>query len=146
MLGSLLATSVALAGPYTDDLAKCLVDSTTAQDRVTLVRWMFIAFAAHPSVASLTTIQPADVDKANAEFGNITMRLLTESCREKTKTAVKFEGLISIQASFQTLGQVAGFELGNSPEVQARMAGIQTQVDSSRIKALLEEAGVAAPH
>ena len=36
-----LATEPALAGPYSDDLTKCLVRSTTNADRNALVKWMF---------------------------------------------------------------------------------------------------------
>jgi hypothetical protein len=36
-------TSMAAAGPYSDDLAKCLVKSTTKEDRVSLIRWLFAA-------------------------------------------------------------------------------------------------------
>ena len=141
---AVLAPVTASAGPYTDDLSKCLVASTTVDDRLSLARWMFLSFAAHPSVAGIVTTKPADVDKANAEFGVLFMKLLTDSCREKTKAALSYEGPIAIQLSFQVLGQVAGMELARSPEVQARMSGVSKQIDAGKIKALVDETGAKA--
>jgi len=53
-----LLASPAVAGPYSDDLAKCLVRSTTPEDKTLLVQWMFATMAlqrelfAHPDVAA----------------------------------------------------------------------------------------------
>lgn len=41
-------SSSALAGPFNDKLAVCLVKSTTETDRALLMRWMFAAMASHP--------------------------------------------------------------------------------------------------
>ncbi len=139
VLMAILTPVIATAGPYTDDLSKCLVASTTVDDRVALVKWMFISFAAHPSVAGIANTKPADIERANADFGALLMRLLTSSCREKTQVALKYEGSAAIQLSFQVLGQVAGMELARNPDVQARMSGISKQIDESKIKALVEE-------
>jgi hypothetical protein len=136
----LLATShTAFAGPYTDDLSKCLVASTSQSDRVALARWIFISFSAHPGVAPISAVKPADVDAANAQAGQLFMKLLTESCRDKAKVAIRYEGTVAIQLSFQTLGQVAGVELASDPRVQARMSGMLKSLDENKIKSLAAE-------
>ena len=135
----LLLSNGAFAGPYTDDLSRCLVASTTQADRVALARWMVIAFSAHPSVAPLSAVKPADIEIANAEIGDLFMKLLTDSCREKTKVALKFEGPAAIQLSFQVLGQVAGAELASNPSVQARMTGAAKHIDVAKLKELTAE-------
>jgi len=134
-----LLAPLAAAGPYTDDLSKCLVASTTPADRVALVRWIFIAFSAQPTVATMSAVKPADVDGANAEIGGLFMKLLTDSCREKAKLALRYEGPATIQLSFQVLGQVAGMELASSPEVQARMTGFSKHIDVEKLKELSGE-------
>jgi hypothetical protein len=135
----LLLSQAALAGPYTDDLAKCLVASTTQADRVALARWIFISFSAHPSVAPISSVKAADIESANAEVGDMFMKLLTASCREKAKIALRYEGSAAIQLSFQVLGQVAGMELASSPDVQARMSGFAKHVDEQKIKDMATE-------
>jgi hypothetical protein len=130
----LFLSNAAFAGPYTDDLSKCLVASTTQADRVALARWIFISFAAHPSVAPISSVKPADIESANAEIGSLFMKLLTDSCREKTKMAIKYEGPAAIQFSFQTLGQVAGMELASNASVQARMWAFQSTSMKARLR------------
>ncbi len=124
------------AGPYTDDLSKCLVESTTKDDRVALVRWMFAAASAHPAVASIATVSAEDLDKANAETGALFMRLLTETCEDKARKALAYEGNTTIPTSFQILGQVAGSELFSSPEVTQAMAGLRHHIDEKKLEAL----------
>jgi hypothetical protein len=51
------------AGPYGDELAKCLVESATKEDRVALVRWMFAAEAANPAVSSIANVFPKGHDR-----------------------------------------------------------------------------------
>jgi hypothetical protein len=97
----LLACGSAAAGPYGDDLAKCLVESTTHDDRTALVRWMFAAIAAHPAVASIAKVTPEVMEGANKSASALFMRLLTESCKEKAQKALKYEGPGTLQTSFQ---------------------------------------------
>ena len=137
--GLLSLATTAFAGPYTDDLSKCLVASTTQNDRVALARWIFIAFSAHPSVAPLSAAKASDIDNSNAEISDLVMKLLTVSCREKTKMALQYEGPAAIQLSFQALGQVAGMELASNPAVQASMSGFAKRLDEAKLKALTTE-------
>jgi hypothetical protein len=135
----LLASSIAHAGPYTDDLSKCLVESTTKEDRTSLVRWMFAAAAANPAVASIAHVSPKVMDEANATTGALFMRLLTESCKDKAKKALMYEGPATIQMSFTVLGQVAAGEMFASPEVKEAISGLQKHVDAKKLEALKAE-------
>lgn len=124
------------AGVYTDDLTKCLVESTSKQDRLSLVRWMFAAMSQHPAVTSLTNVKDSDVEKANSETGALFMRLLTESCAEATTKAVRYEGPAAIQMSFQVLGQVASSELFTDPGVLQVISGLEKYTDQKKLEAL----------
>ncbi|HEX7375427.1 MAG TPA: hypothetical protein VF277_10645 [Steroidobacteraceae bacterium] len=136
VLGAQLAGSGAHAGPYSDDLSKCLVDTTTRDDRTALVRWMFTAASAHPAVASISSATPKEIDEANQVVGKLFMRLLTESCAEAASKAVKYEGPNAIETGFNTLGQVAGSELFSSPEVTAAMTGLQKYLDPKKLETI----------
>ena len=133
--------SRASAGPYSDELGKCLVRSTTSADRGALVRWMFIALANHPAVKSVVSVSRAQIDEANRTTGELFMRLLTTSCRDETTRAVQYEGNGALAAGFQVLGQVAGRELMTSPDVAASLAGLQEHLDANRIAELVRNAG-----
>jgi hypothetical protein len=139
ILVSSLATGPAWAGVYTDELSKCLVESTSAEDRTALVKWMFTAASAHPAIHSLSTATTADMDSANEATGALFTRLLTESCKVQTQKALRFEGPATLQLSFTVLGQVAGAELFSNPAVTQNMAGLDKYVDSKKIEALKAE-------
>jgi hypothetical protein len=138
-LAILSSAPPAMAGPFSDDLSRCLVSSTTPHDRTSLVRWLFAAMAQHPAVASLATVSGADVEAANAEAGALFMKLLTESCRDRTKAALKYEGPAAIQLSFQVLGQAAAGEIFANPKVASVLAGLKKYADSKKLEALKEQ-------
>ncbi len=127
----------AQAGVYTDELSKCLVSSTSKDDRIALVRWMFAAASAHPAVSSIAATTPQQLDDANRSVGELFMRLTTVSCREQTKNAILYEGQLAIQGGFEVLGQVAGTEMFSSPEVAAGMAGLEKYIDNTKISELV---------
>lgn len=135
-----LSTGAAWAGVYTDDLSKCLVDSTSTDDRTALVKWLFAAASAHPAIGTLSSVTPADLDSANQVVGGLFMRLLTDSCKLQAQKALRFEGPATLQLSFSVLGQVAGTELFSNPVVANNMAGLQKFVDARQLESLLAEA------
>lgn len=133
---TLLPPVAATAGPYGDELGKCLVESTSQRDRVDLVRWMFSAAALHPAVKPIAAVTEEQLDEATQATGKLFMRLLTESCRAETEKALQFEGATTIETAFSVLGQVAGREMFSSPEVAAGLALLENYVDSEELEAL----------
>ena len=132
------AAAPAVAGVYTDDMSRCLVESTSAEEKIKLVRWITVGMLQHPAVSELGKATPEDIEKSNASVGALFMRLLTEVCKEKSAKAIKYEGPAAIQVSFTVLSQVAAAELFSEPKVQAVMAGLEKHVDSKKIEALAE--------
>jgi hypothetical protein len=128
------------AGPYSDDLSKCLVAKTTEADRVAFVQWMFSAAALHPAVRPIASITPEQLDAANKRTADLFMKLLTESCRTESGAVIKYEGLAAFQSSFQVLGQIAGNELFASPEVAAGMSGLEKYFDKEKLQSLVGKA------
>ena len=81
---AVLSPESALAGPYGDELAKCLVKSTTDADKTYLVKWLFAAAALHPDVKSIASVSDAQRDELNKNAAKLFERLLTESCRSRS--------------------------------------------------------------
>jgi hypothetical protein len=133
------ASQSAVAGLYTDDLSRCLVSSTTKEDRVVLVKWIFTALAQHPDVASLTTIDSANAESATKELGAMFMRLMTDVCGAKLVEAIKYEGTSALEQSFSVLGQVAARELMVHPDVLKSLTGLEKHLDRSKFEALKEK-------
>ena len=135
---ALIASPPLRAGPYSDDLAKCLVESTTKDDRISLVRWMFASASAHPAVASIASVSPQVLDDANKLTGELVTRLLTVSCKTQTQKAFRYEGKDTFKLSFQVLGQVAGTEMFADPAVAKATAGLSKYIDAEKIQAIVK--------
>ena len=125
--------SPAFAGPYTDDLSRCLVEKTTSDDKIALVQWMFVAMSQHPSVASMTKVTAADVEKHNKGAGELFMRLLTDTCGEPFRKAMQFEGANAIASSFEVLGGAAMQDLMSNPQVTTMMSGLEKHFDPEKL-------------
>ena len=130
------ASAPSSAGVFGDDLTRCLVESTSPVDRAQLVRWIFVAMAQHPLVASMSNVKADQKEQSSKEVGELFMRLLTETCKEKAKVAIKAEGAAAIQLSFQVLGQVAAGEIFADKNVIAVMSGLEKYVDKAKLQEL----------
>lgn len=131
----------ALAGPYTDDLSKCLVAKTTSDDKNRLMAWVFAAIALNPSVAPMASVTPAQRTAINADMARLFEALMTDTCRGEAQAAVKYEGKSAIEASFTVLGQVAGRELFASPAVAQGLAELDSLIDKKKMEDLFDTSG-----
>lgn len=129
----LLGGLPAVAGPYSDDLSRCLVRSTGDADKRALVKWIFAAVALHPEVADIASVTPDQRAEMTRNTARIFEKLLAESCRTEVQQAVQYEGPQTIGSSFQVLGQVAARELFANPAVAANMADLGRYIDQKRI-------------
>ncbi len=130
------AATTAVAGPFGDDMAKCLVIATSRQDRTALVKWIFAAVALHPDVAPLATISTQQREAINKAAGALFQHLLTESCKAETQAAIRNEGALTIQYAFQILGQEASRGLFTDPRVAESARDLAKYMDSDKLKAL----------
>jgi hypothetical protein len=136
LAAGLLLASAAQAGPYTNDLSTCLVGKSTVDDHTVIVQWMFAAMSRHPAIAPMGTVSDAQVDKANARMAELYVRLLTVTCKDQAKLAIKNEGDIALSQSFQALGQQAGRELFINPDVLKGMSGFSKYFDRKKLEEL----------
>jgi hypothetical protein len=135
------------AGPYSDELAKCLVRKTSDADKALLIRWMFVAMSASPAVREVVATSPQLRHDYALKGGGLFQRLLTEDCRAETVAALKYEGNKAVETSFEVLGQVAMRSLLGDSAVQREMTAMATSFDQPKFEALLRDAGLppAAP-
>ena len=124
------------AGVYSDDMTKCLVASTSQQDKVALVRWIFATAALHPEVASIANISASERESLNRSMGALVEKLLTQTCRKQTMDAIKYEGPVAFQQSFNVLGQVAMRELMDNKEVSASAGAFAQYMDKKKLESI----------
>lgn len=133
---SLFVSAHAVAGPYGDDMAKCLVRQATPDDRKVFIRWLFAAMTLHPDIASMANVTAKQRDDLDRSAGALFQKLLTESCRSETQLAIRYEGPAVVQYAFQVFGQAAGSDLLTNPNVAAGMKNLAKYIDENKIKAL----------
>jgi hypothetical protein len=98
---------------------------------------MFVSMANHPAVRSMISVSEKQSEEANRTTAALFMRLLTTSCREDAQRAIQFEGALALQAAFQSLGTVAGYEMSANPEVSEKLKGFDRYLDRERLQALV---------
>lgn len=133
-----LLPGAACAGPYGDDLSKCLVASTTQADKALLVKWIFSAISLNEEIAPFVSMPASKREALSKETAGLYMRLMTESCRSQLRDAYKYEGSGAIGNAFNLLGQVASQEMFASPSVAAGLDSLTKHFDETTLKAAVE--------
>ena len=131
------------AGPLTDALGHCLVRSSSDADRTALMRWTFVAIAAHPGVRDLTAVSDTRRQEITRAAGRLFSRLITADCRAEAVAAIRGDGPGAIEQAFQMLGASASGDLMNSPAGAAVLTDIASHFDMEALDAILQEAAAA---
>ncbi len=143
-VSTLFCTGIAHAGPYTDDLSKCLVKSTTSNDEVAFMKWIFGALSLHPAITSLVSITPQQRAEFQKNAAALIVRLVTADCRQQALNSVKYEGVNEMETSFAVFGQAAMRDLMNNQSVSQGMSTLGTYFqDDQNWLAFLRAAGLA---
>ena len=137
LLAFAMCAGPAHAGVYGDDLGKCLVESSSAQDKQQLMQWIFFAIALNPGITPYATITPEQRASADKGMARLFEKLVGDTCAKQASAALKYEGPSAFGDSFELLGQVAGRELFASPEVAAGTAAFTQQLDIPALQAKL---------
>ncbi len=130
----------AATGMYTESLTRCIVESTTDDDKRSVVTWIFSIIALHPDVQGMMLVSDAEREDANKRIANLLETLLTKTCRAQAVDAIKYEGDAALGKSFETLGQIAMTELLNHPNVNAGLSGFTKYVDVQSVEKALRPA------
>jgi hypothetical protein len=132
-IASILFAASCWAGPYGDDLKKCLVESTSKRDNIVLVRWLSKALLAHPEVKDLAALSNAKAVQIDKDFARYVERLLGENCSAQFASVIRYEDQDAIRKSFEFLGQVAMKELMDNAQVQEAVTGVLKQLDMEKL-------------
>ena len=106
------------AGPFGDEMAKCLVTSTSNRDRTKIIKWMFRVYGEHPEVSYIVDLSDREKKVIDKDIADVFTRLLSEDCVDETKKALDYEGDNVMFTAFETLGQVAAQGFNVNPSVE----------------------------
>ena len=137
----LLSAGTAKADIYTDDLKRCIVASTSSEDRLAFVRWIFGAIADHPAVSDFSNVSEESRRESAVLSAQMMERLVLEDCRPQAILALRYEGYNAIEEAFGAVGEMAMGDLMADESVSSQMDALGTHVDEARWRALATEAG-----
>ena len=126
-----------MAGPYVDELKKCLVESSSPNDMRNLVKWVARAIAAHPNLGDLYAISPAKEAEIDKNFAQYVERVLLENCHRQTQNLMRYENTDGLRVAFEFLGQVAMQQLMEDRNVTTAIGAFIKHVDIKRFEATL---------
>ena len=126
-------TQMAIAGPTVDQLSNCLVKSTTATDKTTVLQWTFVALSAHPELKKFSNVNEEQRTQLDKNLAQVLQRILVEQCSAQTKAVIAAEGVQAVGDSFQELGQITGEEILENPEVKTQLKGVLRYIDLNRL-------------
>lgn len=126
-------SQVSMAGPTVEQLSDCLVKSTTAADKTTVLQWTFVALSSHPDLKSLSQVTPEQKQALDQKLATVLQRILVEQCSTQAKAVIQTEGLQAVGESFQELGQITGEEILKNPEVKGQLQGVLRYVDLNKL-------------
>ncbi|OAL81222.1 hypothetical protein AY606_00210 [Acinetobacter sp. SFB] len=130
LLGS---AQLATAGPTVDQLSNCLVKSTTATDKKTVLQWTFVALSTHPDLKAYSNVTDVQKEQLDKSLATVLQRILVEQCSSQTKAVIAAEGVQAVGDSFQELGKITGEEILENPEVKSQLKGVLRYVDLNKL-------------
>ena len=133
--------SPASAGVDSDAATQCMVKSATDADQITMVQWIFVGMATHPSLQAYANVSPEQRAAANKEMSAVVVRLLSQSCHKEVVDAMKNEGRSVLGKSFEALGQAAVGGLMTNPAVAKALTTWITPEAVQAFAALALESG-----
>ena len=132
-LSMLGASQMAAAGPTVDQLSDCLVKSTTAADKTTVLQWTFVALSAHPELKKFSNVNEEQRTQLDKNLAQVLQRILVEQCSAQTKAVIQAEGMQAVGDSFQELGSITGEEILKTPEVKEQLKGVVRYIDLNKL-------------
>lgn len=129
----LSATQFTHAQTTVDQLSDCLVKSTTATDKTTVLQWTYAALSAHPDLKAFSQVTPQQKDQLDQKLAQVLQRIIVDQCSAQTKAVIQTDGLEAVGQSFQQLGREAGESIIKDPAVSQQLQGTLRYIDLNKI-------------
>ena len=131
-----ISNQLTFAGPFGDEMARCLVTSTNNRDKNKLVKWMFRVYGEHPEVSHMVDLSDREKKVIDQEVAQLFTRLLSEDCTDETKKALDYEGDNVMFTAFSVLGQAAAKSFNDNPTVKISINKFTEFIDIEKLNYL----------
>ena len=123
----------ALSGAFTDELARCMVNSTTLNEKIIFMEWTIRLLSEHPELKDLVQISENQKITMDKKLGNVFTTLVAERCKEETEKAIKFEGYEQMVSAFGALGAASTRAITTHPDVMKSSQDYAKYIDFSSL-------------
>jgi hypothetical protein len=138
---ALTVGGVARAGPYADELSKCLAEKSTDAERTQLAVWLYEEMSANPTLKPMSNVTDAQRTESRKAVASLVQRLLIDDCRPQAAAALKNEGGGVALRSFWGIAQDSIGSLARDPAVTTNMSQIGQYFDTAKLAAALMDTG-----
>ena len=107
-----------ISGPFSDEFARCIVNSSTPNEKTSFIEWMIRIFNEHPELKDLVEISDNQKIKLDKNIANIFSNLVTVRCKKEAEKAIEFEGYQSMYGAFGAFGAAASQTVLAHPDVE----------------------------
>ncbi len=122
----------------TEAIGQCLIDRTTAEDRLLLVCWVTFAFAAQSVLQDAIKVDKAKLADTNRRVAGPVTSLVAERCSAEARSAVPAEGDKTPEGkACEMLGEVASDEVMLAARVIATISALASQVGDAPLSSAL---------
>jgi len=101
----LLTYKSAFSGPFSDNLAQCMIKNISDTDNRILTNWIASVMVQHPQID--IEMSPSDIEFYNRSIALLFEDLLTVRCKQETAEALTFESEEAFASAFEVLGIVS---------------------------------------
>ncbi|MDE2421318.1 MAG: hypothetical protein KGO49_09095 [Gammaproteobacteria bacterium] len=115
--------------PYSTELKKCFLTSATTEQKESITKWIFVAYSSNPLLNQMVSISSKEREQINKSFADTYTTLLTQTCKNQTIDAFKYEGTSARTTAFFALGEIGGRELVSNPIVLQNMKDFTKYLD-----------------
>lgn len=131
------ATATAQTNPELGKhLGECFAAKSTGQDRIDLMRWLMVSWAASPRVQDVVKVSAAAQAETDKTMARIVMRLLTVDCVDQARPVLKAKDAAAMGLAFSAFGEIASNEIGADKQVDAALSGFGKLLDDKALEQL----------
>ena len=132
----LLTYKSAFSGPFSVNLAQCMIKNISDTDNRILTNWIASVMVQHPQID--IEMSPSDIEFYNRSIALLFEDLLTVRCKQETAEALTFESEEAFASAFEVLGIVSMEKLIEHPTVISASENVINYIDLNKLSKIFE--------
>ena len=132
----ILSFKSTFSGPFSDNLAQCMIKNISDTDNRILTNWIASVMVQHPQID--IEMSSSDIEFYNKSIALLFEDLLTVRCKQETSEALAFESEEAFASAFEVLGIVSMEKLIEHPSVISASENVINYIDLNKLSKIFE--------